>query len=114
MAEADRRARFSIPRAGARALVPALGDSAQFTRSATSWFAAAAAMRSGRALIAAGKGRSSISRLLDIDNYGRERRAAIALTSAAVLTVHTYPQCMRAAVRQRRARISPSPASRCF
>ena len=38
-------------------------------------------------------------KLLDIDNTVEKGVAAIAETGATMLTVHAYPQCMRAAVR---------------
>ena len=38
-------------------------------------------------------------KLLDIDNTVERGVAAIARTGATMLTVHAYPQCMRAAVR---------------
>jgi orotidine-5'-phosphate decarboxylase len=53
----------------------------------------------GRTLIAAGKRVFFDLKLLDIDNTVERGVAAIASTGAAMLTVHAYPQCMRAAVK---------------
>ena len=53
----------------------------------------------GKALLAAGKKVFFDLKLLDIDNTVEKGVAAIAETGATMLTVHAYPQCMRAAVR---------------
>ena len=51
----------------------------------------------GKALIAAGKRVFFDLKLLDIDNTVERATAAIALSGASMMTVHAYPQCMRAA-----------------
>lgn len=53
----------------------------------------------GRALIARGKRVFFDLKLLDIDNTVEKGVAAIARSGAAMLTVHAYPQCMRAALK---------------
>jgi orotidine-5'-phosphate decarboxylase len=53
----------------------------------------------GRALIAAGKRVFFDLKLLDIDNTVEHGVAAIAATGASFLTVHAYPNCLRAARR---------------
>jgi orotidine-5'-phosphate decarboxylase len=53
----------------------------------------------GRTLITAGKRVFFDLKLLDIDNTVERGVAAIASTGASMLTVHAYPQCMRAAVK---------------
>ena len=86
-------------RAEAEALIAALGDSAQFYKIGYQLFYGGDGYALGKALIAAGKKVFFDLKLLDIDNTVEKGVAAIARTGAAMLTVHAYPQCMRAAVR---------------
>ena len=86
-------------RAEAEALVTSLGDSAQFYKIGYQLFYGGDGYALGKALIAAGKKVFFDLKLLDIDNTVEKGVAAIARTGAAMLTVHAYPQCMRAAVR---------------
>jgi len=86
-------------RAEAEALVTSLGDSAQFYKIGYQLFYGGDGYGLGKALIAAGKKVFFDLKLLDIDNTVEKGVAAIARTGAAMLTVHAYPQCMRAAVR---------------
>lgn len=53
----------------------------------------------GKELLAAGNKVFFDLKLLDIDNTVERGVAAIAATGATMVTVHAYPQCMRAAVR---------------
>ncbi len=53
----------------------------------------------GKDLLKAGKKVFFDLKLLDIDNTVEKGVAAFAETGATMLTVHAYPQCMRAAVR---------------
>ena len=53
----------------------------------------------GKDLLRAGKKVFFDLKLLDIDNTVEKGVAAFAETGATMLTVHAYPQCMRAAVR---------------
>lgn len=86
-------------RARAEEIVAALGDSVDFYKIGYQCFYGADGFALGKALIAAGKKVFFDLKLLDIDNTVEKGVAAIAETGAAMLTVHAYPQCMRAAVR---------------
>lgn len=86
-------------RARAEEIVAQLGDSVDFYKIGYQCFYGADGFALGKALIAAGKKVFFDLKLLDIDNTVEKGVAAIADTGAAMLTVHAYPQCMRAAVR---------------
>jgi orotidine-5'-phosphate decarboxylase len=86
-------------RARAEEIVSALGDSVSFYKIGYQCFYGADGFALGKALIAAGKKVFFDLKLLDIDNTVEKGVAAIAETGATMLTVHAYPQCMRAAVR---------------
>ena len=86
-------------RAVAEAIVTALGDDVQFYKIGYQCFYGADGFALGKDLIAAGKRVFFDLKLLDIDNTVEKGVAAIAATGAAMLTVHAYPQCMRAAMR---------------
>jgi len=86
-------------RAEAAALVAALGDSVDFFKIGYQLFYGGDGFALGRELIAAGKRVFFDLKLLDIDNTVEKGVAAIARTGATMLTIHAYPQCMRAAVR---------------
>lgn len=86
-------------RARAEEIVAALGDSVSHYKIGYQCFYGADGFALGKALIAAGKKVFFDLKLLDIDNTVEKGVAAIAETGAAMLTVHAYPQCMRAAVR---------------
>ncbi len=86
-------------RAEAENIVMALGDSVDFYKIGYQCFYGADGYALGKALIAAGKKVFFDLKLLDIDNTVEKGVGAIAATGAAMLTVHAYPQCMRAAVR---------------
>jgi orotidine-5'-phosphate decarboxylase len=86
-------------RADAEALVHALGDAVDFYKIGYQLFYGGDGLGFGKALIAAGKRVFFDLKLLDIDNTVERGVAAIARTGATMLTVHAYPQCMRAAVK---------------
>ncbi|HWA19532.1 MAG TPA: orotidine-5'-phosphate decarboxylase [Devosia sp.] len=86
-------------RAEAEAVVQRLGDSVGFYKIGYQLFYGGDGLALGKALIAAGKQVFFDLKLLDIDNTVERGVAAIARTGAAMLTVHAYPQCMRAALR---------------
>ena len=86
-------------RAEAEALIATLGDSVDFYKIGYQLFYGGDGMALGKALIAAGKRVFFDLKLLDIDNTVEQGVAAIARTGATLLTVHAYPQCMRAAVK---------------
>lgn len=86
-------------RAEAEALIAALGDDVGFYKIGYQLFYGGDGLALGKALIAAKKQVFFDLKLLDIDNTVEKGVAAIANTGAAMLTVHAYPQCMRAAVR---------------
>jgi len=86
-------------RAEATALVEALEGSADFFKIGYQLFYGGDGLALGRELIAAGKRVFFDLKLLDIDNTVEKGTAAIAATGAAMLTVHAYPNCMRAAAR---------------
>lgn len=86
-------------RARAEEIVSLLGDSVDFYKIGYQCFYGADGFALGKALLAAGKKVFFDLKLLDIDNTVEKGVAAIAETGATMLTVHAYPQCMRAAVR---------------
>ena len=86
-------------RAEAERIVTALGDDVAFYKIGYQCFYGADGFALGKDLIAAGKQVFFDLKLLDIDNTVEKGVAAIAATGAAMLTVHAYPQCMRAAVK---------------
>ncbi len=86
-------------RRDAEAIVEKLGDAVNFYKIGYQCFYGADGYALGKALIAAGKQVFFDLKLLDIDNTVEKGVAAIAATGAAMVTVHAYPQCMRAAVR---------------
>lgn len=86
-------------RARAEEIVTALGDAVDFYKIGYQCFYGADGFALGKALLAAGKKVFFDLKLLDIDNTVEKGVAAIAETGATMLTVHAYPQCMRAAVR---------------
>jgi orotidine-5'-phosphate decarboxylase len=84
-------------RAEAERLIAALGDAVDFYKIGYQLFYGGDGLALGNALIAAGKRVFFDLKLLDIDNTVEKGVAAIARTGASFLTVHAYPQCMRAA-----------------
>ena len=86
-------------RAEAEALVETLGDAADFYKIGYQLIYGGDGLPLGKALIAAGKRVFFDLKLLDIDNTVEKGAAAIAATGASMLTVHAYPQCMRAAAK---------------
>ena len=86
-------------RAEAEGLIAELGDAVDFYKIGYQLFYGGDGLALGKALIAAGKRVFFDLKLLDIDNTVERGVAAFAQTGANMLTVHAYPQCMRAAVR---------------
>ena len=86
-------------RAQAERLVEALEGAADFFKIGYQLIYGGDGLAFGKALIAAGKRVFFDLKLLDIDNTVEKGAAAIARTGATMLTVHAYPQCMRAAAR---------------
>ena len=86
-------------RARAEEIVALLGDSVDFYKIGYECFYGADGFALGKELLKAGKKVFFDLKLLDIDNTVEKGVAAIAETGATMLTVHAYPQCMRAAVR---------------
>ena len=86
-------------RAEAETLVGRLGDQAGFYKIGYQLFYGGDGLALGKDLLKAGKKVFFDLKLLDIDNTVEKGVAAIAATGATMLTVHAYPQCMRAAVR---------------
>lgn len=86
-------------RARAEEIVSLLGDSVDFYKIGYQCFYGADGFALGKELLKAGKKVFFDLKLLDIDNTVEKGVAAIAETGATMLTVHAYPQCMRAAVR---------------
>jgi orotidine-5'-phosphate decarboxylase len=86
-------------RAEAETLIGRLGDSVDFYKIGYQLFYGGDGLNLGKALLAAGKRVFFDLKLLDIDNTIERGVAAIAKTGATMLTIHAYPQCMRAAVR---------------
>lgn len=83
----------------AEAIVGALDGSVDFFKIGYQLFYGGDGFALGRELIAAGKRVFFDLKLLDIDNTVEKGVAAIARTGATMLTVHAYPQCMRAALK---------------
>lgn len=86
-------------RARAEEIVTLLGDSVDFYKIGYQCFYGADGFALGKDLLKAGKKVFFDLKLLDIDNTVEQGVAAIAETGATMLTVHAYPQCMRAAMR---------------
>jgi orotidine-5'-phosphate decarboxylase len=86
-------------RAEAAGLVERLGDGVDFYKIGYQLFYGGDGLALGKALIAAKKRVFFDLKLLDIDNTVERGVAAIAATGASFLTVHAYPQCMRAALK---------------
>jgi orotidine-5'-phosphate decarboxylase len=86
-------------RAEAETLIARLGDSVDFYKIGYQLFYGGDGLALGKELLAAQKRVFFDLKLLDIDNTVERGVAAIAQTGATMLTVHAYPQCMRAAVR---------------
>jgi orotidine-5'-phosphate decarboxylase len=83
----------------AESIVNALDGTADFFKIGYQLFYGGDGLAIGRELLAAGKRVFFDLKLLDIDNTVERGVAAIARTGATMLTVHAYPQCMRAAVK---------------
>ena len=86
-------------REAAETLIDRLGDAVDFYKIGYQLFYGGDGLALGKALLAAGKRVFFDLKLLDIDNTVERGVAAIAGTGATMLTVHAYPQCMRAAVK---------------
>lgn len=86
-------------RARAEEIVSLLGDSVDFYKIGYQCFYGADGFALGKDLLKAGKKVFFDLKLLDIDNTVEQGVAAIAATGATMLSVHAYPQCMRAAMR---------------
>lgn len=86
-------------RARAEEIVSLLGDSVDFYKIGYQCFYGADGFALGKELLKAGKKVFFDLKLLDIDNTVEQGVAAIAATGATMLSVHAYPQCMRAAMR---------------
>ena len=86
-------------RAEAEALIAAVGPAVDFYKIGYQLFYGGDGLALGKALLAAGQRVFFDLKLLDIDNTVEKGVAAIAATGATMLTVHAYPQCMRAARR---------------
>jgi orotidine-5'-phosphate decarboxylase len=84
-------------RAEAEALIERLDSTVDFYKIGYQLGYGGDGLALGRALIGAGKRVFFDLKLLDIDNTVERGAAAIARTGASMLTVHAYPQCMRAA-----------------
>lgn len=85
-------------RAEAESLVERLGDSGTFYKIGYQLFYGGEGFELGKALIAAGKKVFFDLKLLDIDNTVAKGVTAFAESGASMLTIHAYPQAMRAAV----------------
>ena len=81
----------------AEGLVEALGQGVDFYKIGYQLIYGGDGLAFGKALIATGKRVFFDLKLLDIDNTVERATAAIALSGASMMTVHAYPQCMRAA-----------------
>jgi orotidine-5'-phosphate decarboxylase len=86
-------------RTEAERLTETLGDAVGFYKIGYQLVYGGDGLALGRALIAGGKKVFFDLKLLDIDNTVTKGVAAIAATGAAMLTVHAYPNAMRAAVK---------------
>jgi orotidine-5'-phosphate decarboxylase len=82
----------------AESIVDALDGTADFFKIGYQLFYGGDGYALGRQLLARGKRVFFDLKLLDIDNTVQKGVAAIARTGATMLTVHAYPQCMRAAM----------------
>ena len=85
-------------RAEAETLIERLGDSGTFYKIGYQLFYGGDGFALGKELIAAGKKVFFDLKLLDIDNTVASGVEAFAATGASMLTVHAYPQAMKAAV----------------
>jgi orotidine-5'-phosphate decarboxylase len=83
----------------AESIIGALDGTADFFKIGYQLFYGGDGLALGKSLLAAGKRVFFDLKLLDIDNTVERGVAAIARTGATMLTVHAYPQCMRAAVK---------------
>ena len=83
----------------AEEIVSLLGDAVDFYKIGYQCFYGADGFALGKDLLKAGKKVFFDLKLLDIDNTVEQGVAAIAESGATMLTVHAYPQCMRAALR---------------
>ncbi len=83
----------------AERLIADLGEAVDFYKIGYQLFYGGDGLNLGKALLAAGKRIFFDLKMLDIDNTVEKGVAAIAATGAQMLTVHAYPQCMRAAVK---------------
>ena len=83
----------------AESIVRALDGTADFFKIGYQLFYGGDGLALGKELLAAGKRVFFDLKLLDIDNTVERGVAAIARTGATMLTVHAYPQCMRAAMK---------------
>jgi len=83
----------------AERLIAELGDTVDFYKIGYQLFYGGDGLNLGKALLKAGKRVFFDLKMLDIDNTVEKGVAAIARTGATMLTVHAYPQCMRAAVK---------------
>jgi orotidine-5'-phosphate decarboxylase len=83
----------------AESIIDALDGTADFFKIGYQLFYGGDGLALGKALLAAGKRVFFDLKLLDIDNTVERGVAAIARTGATMLTVHAYPQCMRAAIK---------------
>jgi orotidine-5'-phosphate decarboxylase len=86
-------------RAEAEAIIERLDGAVDFFKIGYQLFYGGDGLNLGKALLKAGKRVFFDLKLLDIDNTVEKGVAAIAATGATMLTVHAYPQCMRAAVK---------------
>lgn len=86
-------------RAEAEAIIEQLDGAVDFFKIGYQLFYGGDGLNLGKALLSAGKRVFFDLKLLDIDNTIEKGVAAIAATGATMLTVHAYPQCMRAAVK---------------
>lgn len=86
-------------RAEAETLIERLGDKVGFYKIGYQLFYGGDGLNVGRALLNAGKRVFFDLKLLDIDNTVEKGAAAIAATGATMLTIHAYPQAMRAAAK---------------
>ena len=80
-------------------IVDALDGTADFFKIGYQLFYGGDGLALGKELLAAGKRVFFDLKLLDIGNTVEKGAAAIAATGATMLTVHAYPQCMRAALK---------------
>ena len=83
----------------AESIIGVLDGTADFFKIGYQLFYGGDGLALGKTLLAAGKRVFFDLKLLDIDNTVERGVAAIARTGATMLTVHAYPQCMRAAVK---------------